>query len=161
MAKHSGQEVTSSGAGVYYVQDVRRPDGRTHGVLLEKKQCCDYVVMHQQPCRHMVCVLHKEGLLGSSSRTTEQTIHKFWPKYFRSDNYLNMYKDKTIRQPEVYTGKYVGPDELRVLRSYQKPVKRDRPKTARFTWKRRSVKDVEQSMGPATHAYYQEVLEYF
>ena len=129
--------------------------------MLDKKQCCDYVVMHQQPCRHMACVLHKQGLLGSSSRTTEQTIHKFWPKYFRSDNYLNMYKDKTIRQPEVYTGKYVGPDELRVLRPYQKPVKRGRPKTARFTWKRRSVKDVEQSMGPATHAYYQEVLEYF
>ena len=114
VTQRSGQEVTSSGAGVYYVQDVRRADGRTHEVLLDKQECCDYVVMNQQPCRHMVCVFHHQSMLGNSERLTQQTINNFWPKWFHCDNYLKMYKDKTIRQPEVYTGKYTGPDELRV-----------------------------------------------
>ena len=158
MAQRAGQEVTSSGAGVYYVQDIRRPDGRTHEVLLDKKQCCDHVVMHQQPCRHMVCVFSKQGMLSTNQRTTDAAIRNFWPKYFHSDNYLKMYEGKTIRQPELYTGKYVGPEDLRVLRPYQPPVKRGRPRTKRIRWKRRSVKDVR---GPVTHAIYQDVLTYF
>ena len=158
VAKRSGQEVTSSGAGVFYVENIRRPDGRTHEVLLDKYQCCDYVVMHQQPCRHMVCVFHKQRMLCTNERTTRAAIHNFWPKCFHSDNYLKMYEDKTIRQPEVYAGKYVGPDEFRVGKPYQPPIKRGRPKTKRYTWKRRSVKDLR---GPVTHEYYQDVLEYF
>ena len=161
VAKRSGQEVTSSGAGVYYVTDVRRAEGRTHEVLLDSQECCDYVVMHQQPCRHMVCVFYKQGLLSTSKRLTDQTINNFWPKCFHSDNYLKMYQDKTIRQPEIYTGKYVGPDELRVRRPFQPARKRGRPKIRRYTWKRRTVRDVERSMGEATHAYYQDVLQYF
>ena len=161
VAQRSGQEVTSSGAGVYYVQDVRRADGRTHEVLLDKQECCDYVVMNRQPCRHMVCVFHHQAMLGNSERLTQQTINNFWPKWFHCDNYLKMYKDKTIRQPEVYTGEYTGPDELRVRRPYQRPYKRGRPKTARYKWKRRTVQDVARSMGPPTHIYYQEVLEHF
>ena len=158
VAKRSGQEVTSSGAGVHYVEDVRKPDGRTHEVLLEKHQCCDHVVMNQQPCRHMVCVFHKQGMLSTSERRTRATINNFWPKCFHSDNYLNMYKDKIIRQPEVYTGKYVGPDEFRVGKPYQPPIKRGRPKTKRYQWKRRTVKDLR---GPVTHEYYQDVLTFF
>ena len=157
----AGQEVTSSGAGVYYVQDVRRTQGRTHEVLLDKKECCNYVVMHRQPCRHMVCVFSKQGLLSTNKRLTLQTIRKFWPKHFHSDMYLRMYKDKTIRQPEVYAGKYVGPDELRVRRPFQPRKRRGRPKIKRYQFKRRTVKDVEQSMGPPTHAFYQQVLHHF
>ena len=77
VAKHSGQEVTSRGSGVYYVQDVRKPDARTHELLLDKKQCCDYVVIYQQPCKHMVCVFHKQDMLSTSERTTDATIHNF------------------------------------------------------------------------------------
>ena len=161
VAKRSGQEVTSSGAGVYYVQDVRRADGRTHEVLLQNQKCCEYVIMHKQPCRHMVCVFHHEKLLGGSTRNTDATIRRYWPKYFHSDNYLRMYKDKVIRQPEVYSGPYTGPNDLRVLRPNQRPKKRGRPKTARYKWKRRTLKSVEESMGRISHAHYQEVLEHF
>ena len=161
VAKRAGQEVVSSGAGTYYVKDVTRADGRRHEVLLEQQKCCNYVVMHKQPYRHFVCVFHKEGLLGHSKRNTMQTIRKFWPKYFYSDNYLKMYEDKTIRQPEIYAGKYVGPEHLRVGSPVQRPKKRGRPKTARYRSKRRTVKDVRESMGPLTHAYYLQVLEHF
>ena len=161
VAKRAGQEVSSSGDGVYYVKDVRRADGRTHEVLLHKKQCCNYVVMHRQPCRHMVCVFHKCGMLGNTSRATNQTIRNFWPKCFHSDNYLKMYKDKNIRQPGIYTGKYLGPEELRVSRPLQRPTKRGRPKTARYRSSRRTVKDVRQSMGPRNYEYYSNVLEHF
>ena len=161
VAQRAGQEVTSSGAGVYYVTNVRSTNGRQHEVLLDKKQCCDHVVMHQQPCRHMVCVFYKIGLLGNNRRTTEQTIRKFWPKYFHSDNYLKMYEGKTIRQPLLYTGKYTGPPELRVLRPRQPKRKRGRPRITRWTWRRKTVKDVERQMGPPTHAQYQQVLRFF
>ena len=69
-----------------------------------------------------------------------------------------MYKYKTIRQPEVYTGKYVGPEDLHVLLPVQRPAKRGRPKKARCKSKRRTVKDVEVSIGSPTHLYYEEVL---
>ena len=161
IAKRAGQEVTSSGAGVYYVTNVRSADSRMHEVLLDRKKCCDYVIMHRQPCRHMVCVFHKQGLLGNNKRATEQTIRKFWPKYLHSDNYLKMYEGKTIRQPLLYTGEYTGPDELRIRRPRQPKRKRGRPKIARYKWKRRTVKDVEMQMGPPTHAYYQQVLHFF
>jgi len=161
IAKRSGQEVTSSGAGVYYVQDVRRADGRTHEVLLQRQKCCNYVVMHKQPCRHMVCVFHHENLLGGSRRNTDATIRRYWPKYFHSDNYLRMYKGKIIRQPEVYSGPYLGPDALRVLRPTQRPKKRGLPKTARYKWKRKTAKSVAESMGRVYHAHSQEVLEHF
>ena len=160
MAQRSDQEVVSSGAGVYYVKDVRRADGRTHEVLLDNK-CCEYFVMHKQPCRHMVCVFHKEGMLGNTQSTTNQTIHRYWSRCFHSDNYLNMYQGKFIRQPEVYTGPYLGPEDLRVLKPVLRPKKRGRPKTARYKSKRRTVKDVVASMGPPSHLYYQEVLEHF
>ena len=161
VAKRAGQEVVSSGSGVYYVQDVRRADARTHEVLLNKMQCCNYVVMHKQPCRHMVCVFHKCGMLGGTRRVTEQTIRKFWPKCFLSDNYQKMYQNKSLRQPEVYTGKYLGPDHLRVLRPRQRPTKRGRPKKKRYTWKRRTVASVAANMTTVTHAHYHDVLEFF
>ena len=56
---------------------------------------------------------------------------------------------------------YVGPDDLRVLRPTQRPKKRGRPKTARYKWKRRTVKSVAESMGRVYHAHYQDVLEHF
>ena len=145
VAQHSDQEIMLSDNGVYYVQHVRRADGRTHEGFLERNKCCDYVVMHKQPCRHMVCVFNKKGMLGNSQHSTNQTIRRYWSKCFHSNNYLNMYKDKTIRQPEVYTGKYVGPEDLHVLLPVQRPAKRGRPKTARYKSKRRTVKDVVTS----------------
>ena len=113
--------------------NVRSAAGRMHEVLLDSKKCCDYVTMHKQPCRHMVCVFHKKGLLGNNKRATEQTIRKFWPKCFHSDNYLKMYEGKTIRQPLVYTGKYTGPEELRIDPPWQPKRKRGRPKITRYS----------------------------
>ena len=161
MAKRAGQEVVSSGADIYYVQDIRRADARTHEVQLNKMQCCNYVVMHRQPCRHMVCVFHKCGMLGSGKRVTEQTIRKFWPKCFLSDNYQKMYQNKSLRQPKVYAGKYLGPAHLVVGRPTQRPKKRGRPKKQRYTWKRKTVASVAANMTTVTHAHYQNVLEFF
>ena len=161
MAKRAGQEVVSSGAGVYYVEDIRRADAKTHEVLLNKMQCCNYVVMHKQPCRHMVCVFSKIGMLGGSRRVTEQTIRAFWPKCFHSDNYQKMYQNKSLRQPEIYTGKYLGPPNLVVLRSTQSKKRRGRKKKNRYRWKRMRVADVAATMGAITHACYQDVLEFF
>ena len=161
MAKRAGQEVVSSGDGVYYVEDVNTTNPRTHEVLLHKKKCCHYVVKHKQPCRHMVCVFHKCGLLGASRRTTEQTIRTFWPKCFHSDNYQKLYQNIRLRQPEVYSGKYLGPHDLIVLRPRQRPVPRGRKRKARYTWKKVTRATVAANMGAITHAHYESVLEFF
>jgi hypothetical protein len=161
VAKRAGQEVVSSGEGVYYVEDVRKADAKTHEVLLHKQKCCNYVVMHNQPCRHMVCVFHKEGMLGGSSRKTDQTIRTYWPKYVHSDNYQKMYQNVRLRQPEVYTGKYLGPHHLIVLRPRQRPLPRGRKRKARYTWKKTTKATVAANMGAITHAHYESVLEFF
>ena len=158
IAKRAGQEVTSSGNGVFYVEDVRHADGKMHEVILDGPKCCGHAIMHKQPCRHMVCVFHKEQMLGGIARTSEQTIRKFWPKCFHSDVYKRMYADKCIRQPEIYAGPYLGPDELRILKPKQSPVKRGRPKNKRYRWKKKRVSDVT---GRVYHAQYQGVLQCF
>ena len=161
IAKRAGQEVTSSGEGVFYVEDVQNAGGKTYEVVLDRPKCCDHAIMHKQPCRHMVCVFHKAEMLGGSQRTSQQTIRRFWPKCFHCDVYKRMYAGKVIRQPEIYTGPYLGPDSLRILKPNQRPAKRGRPKRKRFQWKRKTVKDVINSMGHIEyHSYYQEVLEF-
>ena len=162
VAKHASQAVVSSGPGVYYVQDVRSADAKMHEVMVDEQpyQCCNYVVMHKQPCRHMVCVFHKNGMLGSSRRLTERTLRTFWPKYFHSDNYKKMYENVRLRQPEVYTGKYLGPEDLVVLRPKQRPAKRGRKRKARYRWQKTTKATVKANMGAITHAHYEEVREF-
>ena len=162
VAKRAGQEVTSSGHGVYYVEDVRHAGGKTYEVMLDSPKCCDHAIMHKQPCRHMVCVFHKEKMLGGLQRTSQQTIYKFWPKCFHCNVYKRMYTGKVIRQPETYTGEYLGPDALRILKPTQRPAKRGRPKRKRYQWKKTKLADVIKSMGEIEiHSHYQEVLRFF
>ena len=162
IAKRAGQEVTSSGNGVFYVEDVRNADGKTYEVVLDRPKCCDHSIKHKQPCRHMVCVFHKEHMLGGSQRNSEQTVRRFWPKCFHCDVYQRMYADKVIRQPETYTGPYLGPDALRILPPKQRKAKRGRPKRKRYQWRRQTVQDVINSMGNIElHSHYQEVLRFF
>ena len=88
-------------------------------------------------------------------------LRTFWPKYFHTDNYQNMYKNVRLRQPEVFTGKYLGPDDLIVRRPRQRPVPRGRKRKARFTWKKTTRATVAANMGAITHAHYESVLEFF
>ena len=117
-------EVVSSGAGVYYVKDVPRADDRRYEVLH----------VGELATQHKSREIKQFAGTGQNAFIATTTLTR-----------VNMYKDKTIRQPEAYTGKYVGPEDLLVLRSVQCPVKRGRPKTARYKSKRRTVKDVVTS----------------
>ena len=73
-----------------------------------------------------------------------------------------LYKTVRLRQPEVYTGKYLGPDDLIVLRPVTlMPCGRKRK--ARFTWKekQRGPPTTTPAYGAITHAHYESVLEFF
>ena len=122
-----------------------------------------------QLCCHAQAALQAHGVRvprvwhawGHEARHRTDRSQVFWPKCFLSDNYHKMYKNKSLRQPEVYSGKYLGPDHLRVLRPTQRPKKRGRPKKKRYTWKRRTVASVAANMTTVTHAQYHDVLEFF
>ena len=61
---HGGGGVPSTVSSVLVSAMILTDDDMTHEVLLKHQKCCNYVVMHKQPCRHMVCVFHHEKCWG-------------------------------------------------------------------------------------------------
>ena len=96
---------------MYYVYNPSTPGGKEYEVNLDKPDCCHHVRQHLQPCRHMVAVFHKLHMLGPNARTARATMTEFCPKWAFAQNYLNMYKGKTVRKPTIAPGKFDGPDE--------------------------------------------------
>ena len=119
IAKRAGYQVQSGGTNeIFYVKDVRSPEGKVHEVNLRQPNCCAYVIKHKQPCRHMVPVFHACGTM-STRRKTAEAIRKYWPKWAHADNYLHMYTGKEIRRPSLLVHRTVqGPSR----RSYSGAV---------------------------------------
>lgn len=100
IAKRSGLKVSSCGGEVFHLKDMRTPQGKEYEVNLAKPDCCDYVHTHKLPCRHMVVVFHKRGLM-SSARKVGTTINRFWPKWAHAAEYLKIYERRCVHIPEV------------------------------------------------------------
>ena len=113
LAKRNGNVVVRGGGDVFYVENRRKPDAPQYEVVLSKPDCCQYVHMHLQPCRHMAAVIFSQGLMRNS-RMAKTTIQKYWPKWAHAQVYLRTYKDRAIRQPKLYPGKYTGPEADRM-----------------------------------------------
>ena len=160
IAKRAGFEVLPGGSnGIYYVKDVRTPEGKEYEVNLAQPNCCAYVSMHQQPCRHMVPVLYSQGLMATA-RQTQQSLHRFWPKWALADQYKQMYAGRSIRKPELYTGPFRGPDTERVAPSKLCKRKRGRPKRKRYKWKAKTVQSVKQRLPHVYNLEYRGVLQF-
>ena len=80
IAKRSAYEVDCAGDKVYYVRDVRTPDGVEYEVNikndLKSVKCCPYITMHGLPCRHVVPVFF--GCLGNevARRVGDSSVDK-------------------------------------------------------------------------------------
>jgi len=160
IAKRAGFVVQPGGSnGIYYVKDVRTAEGKEYEVNLDKPECCAYVSMHKQPCRHMVPVLYSQGLMGTA-RATQASLHRFWPKWALAQRYKDMYTGKSIRKPKLYTGPYVGPEADRLGPPKITKKKRGRPKRKRYRFKAQTVKTVQERLPVVYNVEYNAVLEY-
>ena len=73
LAKRNGNVVIGGGRDVFYVENRRKPDAPQFELVLSNPDCCQYVHMHLQPCRHMAAVFFFKGLMRNS-RMTKTTI---------------------------------------------------------------------------------------
>ena len=166
IAKRTGyQVVRGDGAGkLYYVKDLSKPDGKQYEVDMRRDlssvDCCAHVSIHRQPCRHMVCVFWKQGMM-STPRKVRQVVNKFWPKWAQAVNYLQAYQEKRIARPQIYAGKFTGDPNDCIGAPKQRKKKPGRPKKKRFTSRRQTVQDIKNRLPTVHHAEYASVLEYF
>ena len=146
--------------GLYTVKSVL---DRTFEVNLEKASgwcSCVYVHKHVQPCRHMAAVFVRCGMLGGSRRSTMRTVHRYWPKWALSEQYVQMYQDKSIRRPMIYAGPFQGPDEEILLPPLQPQVRPGRPKRKRYRYKPKTVRSIISNMPHVRNPEYANALQH-
>ena len=160
IAKRTNYEVTPAGNRIFYVQDQDRPDAEQYEVNLDKPQCCDYLKEHMQPCRHLVCVFVKQNMLGPNLRRARQTLEQYWPKCFHAAKVKALYADRGVRLPQIYLGKFKGPDDERILPPVQRPARAGRPKKKRYRYKPPTVRDVEQTRPDVFNPEYAAAIRY-
>ena len=160
IAKRTGYEVTPAGNQVFYVQDKNRADAQQYEVDLNHPECCCYLSEHLQPCRHLICVFAKEKMLGPNQRTARATMTKYWPKWAQASLVCELYANRGVRKPSLYSGKFTGPDEERILPPLQSAVKRGRPKKKRYRYKAKTVDDVKARLTTIYHPDYAALLAF-
>ena len=162
IAKRSAYEVDCAGDKVYYVRDVRTPDGVEYEVNikndLKSVKCCPYITMHGLPCRHVVPVFFKVGLLRGRNRVN--TIKKFWPKWAMAKYYAHMYAKYSVFRPTLHAGPFKGDDADLLAPPEQTHRKRGRPRKERYRHKPKTVKTVQERLPIVYHQQYSEVLEF-
>jgi hypothetical protein len=161
IAQRSGNLVMGGGGDIFRVKNIKSPGNQTFEVNLKKIECCNYYQQKSLPCRHMIIVFHYTGDLGGSARKTRQTIEKWWPKWSKSEYYVQMFRDKSIRIPKSYPGPFTGEDHHKCAPPTQKHRKPGRPKVARYKGKKRTVKTIREQMPIVYHAEYASVLQHF
>ena len=166
LAKRSGYQVVS-GDGVsklFYVQNMNEADTEQLEVDMRRGMksvdCCEHVHVHKQPCRHMVCVFWKLGML-TSKRKVRTCINTFWPKWAQADVLLQAYANKSVARPHIYGGPFVGNAEDHVAPPKQSAKKRGRPKKKRYTGRKQTVKSIKARMPIVYNAQYASVLDFF
>ena len=160
IAKRTGYDVTASGNRIFYVKDRNRADSKQYEVRLDKPACCDYWLEHRQPCRHLICVFAKLHLLGPNVRRARQTMETYWPKWAHAYKVRDLYADRGIRQPTVYFGKFIGPDNERILSPLQSAAKRGSPRKKMYRFKPKTVEDVKTRMPVVYNPDYADLLQF-
>ena len=155
-----GYTVSRGGGRIYYVYNPSTPGGKEYEVNLDKPDCCHHVRQHVQPCRHMVAVFHKLHMLGPNARTARATMTEFWPKWAFAQNYLNMYKDKTVRRPTITPGKFVGSAHDMLGPPVQPHRKAGRPRKLRRKRRSNTPQQVAMQFPTVRIAEYASVLEF-
>ena len=143
IAKRSGTQVTSMGAQVYNLQNVRT--NKEYAVDLDNPDCCFYVHTHKLPCRHMLVVFHKKGFLRTQ-RTVTQCLEKYWPKWAWAKEYVRIYMNRCIRAPPCYAGPSKGPPTDAIDPPLQTHKKRGRPKKNRYIYRPKTVQNVRDQL---------------
>ena len=166
LAKRSGYTVVS-GDGVsklFYLDNMNEADADLKEVDMRRGMqsvnCCEHVHIHKQPCRHMVCVFWKLGMLRGK-RKVAQCVNKFWPKWSIANVLLQAYISKSVARPQIYGGKFVGNHDDRIKPPKQSAKKRGRPKKKRYKYRKQTVKSIKQRMPTVYNAQYASVLDYF
>ena len=160
IAKRTGYLVTAAGNQVFYVQDQHRADAKNYEVNLAKPDCCEYCTEHLQPCRHLICVFAKLHMLGPNARTARATQEKYWPKWAHARKVQELYVNRGLRQPDVYCGKFTGPEADRILPPLQSQAKRGRPKKQRYRYRPQTVTDVKIRMPTIHNPHFQDLLAF-
>ena len=166
LAKRSAFAVVGGdGSGkLFYVKNVTKADAEHIEVDMRRDMasvdCCAHVHIHKQPCQHMVCVFWKCEMM-STNRKVDHCVKKFWPKWAQAQNVLNAYRSKSIARAQIYGGPFNGNDEDRILPPKQRKKRMGRPKEKRYTYRKRTVKDIVESMPILYHAQYASVLNFF
>jgi hypothetical protein len=160
IAKRTGYEVTAGGNRVFYVLDQNRADAKQYEVNLAKPDCCPYWTEHCQPCRHLICVFAKLGMLGPNLRTARTTMEKYWPKWAHAKKVRDLYADRGVRLPTVYAGPFVGPVGDRILPPLQSKARRGRPKKKRYRYKPATVADVKTRMPHVYNPDYADLINF-
>ena len=164
IAKRKGYIVTDAGGDLHYVKNTSSRTANERHVHLNRPSCdCTHWRMHGQPCRHMAVVFFKKKMLGPQPRTAKATRHKFWPKWAFAKNYLDLYKNKTVARPGIYSGPFKGANPHDILGPpLQTHKKRGRPKKARYKRRGRakSPKQVAVLLPTVTNAEYAAVMRF-
>ena len=160
IAKRTNYGVTPAGNRIFYVQDQDRPDAEQYEVNLADPKCCHYLLEHKQPCRHLFCVFAKEKMLGPNLRTAAQTRETYWPKCFHAHKVRDLYANRGVRLPQLYCGKFRGPDQERILPPAQKPKRRGRPKKQRYRSKPQTVKDIRVRLPTVYNPEYADLMRF-
>ena len=160
IAKRTNYLVTAAGNQIFYVQDQSRPDAQQYEVNLADPRCCCYVGEHRQPCRHMICVFAKMRMLGPNVRTAKTTMETYWPKCFHAKKVRELYGNRGVRLPQIYTGKFTGPEHERVLPPIQKAKRRGRPKKKRYRYKAKTVQDVKNALPFVFNPDYADLIRF-
>ena len=109
----------------------------------------------------MDAVFFSQGLMRNS-RMAKTTIYKYCPKWAHSQVYLRTYKDRAIRQPKLYPGKYTGPDAGRMDKPIVPRRKAGRPRKERIG-KRKSgtaAQRIAQRMPTVYYPEYAALMEH-
>ena len=166
LAKRSGYAVVSGdGAGkLFYVQNMQKADGEQIEVDMrdgmKSVDCCAYVHMHRQPCRHMVPIFWKFNMMNGA-RGVAQCVNNFWPKWAKAVTLLQAYQSKSVARPKIYAGKFVGDAADRIAPPKQGVKKRGRPKKKRYRYKKQTVQSIIDKLPTVYNERYGAVLQFF
>ena len=102
----------------------------------------------------------KQNMLGPNLRRARQTLDQYWPKCFHAAKVKALYADRGVRLPQIYLGKFKGPDDERILPPVQRPARPGRPKKKRYRYKPKTVGDVEQRRPRVFNPEYSDAIRY-
>ena len=90
----------------------------------------------------------------------EDALEKYWPKCFHAEKVRDLYANRGVRLPQIYCGKFSGPDGDRILPPHQRPARKGRPKKKRYRYKPKTLRDVEATRPTVYLPDYMNVIQF-